>query len=66
MTCQRSFSLNYEVSLMLASRAAVDQMRLVEDAYRGRSRELTLAEWETRTRRQRYVDNVMRLTAALQ
>jgi cardiolipin synthase len=63
---QRSFSLNYEVSLMLASRAAVDQMRLVEDAYRGRSRELTLAEWETRTRRQRYVDNVMRLTAALQ
>jgi len=62
----RSFGLNYEVSLMMPHREVVAKMRRVEDAYRAVSRELTLAEWDTRPRRSRYVDNVMRLTAALQ
>jgi cardiolipin synthase len=41
-------------------------MRKVEDAYRALSRPLTLAEWDQRPARRKYVDNVMRLTAALQ
>lgn len=62
----RSFALNYEVSTMLYGGDVVARMRAVEDDYRGRSRELTLDEWLTRPRRAAYVDNVMRLTAALQ
>ena len=62
----RSFALNYEVSLMLLGPEVVARMRAVEDTYRSVSRELTLEEWEQRSRGSRYVDNVMRLTAALQ
>ncbi|RYU13141.1 cardiolipin synthase [Nocardioides iriomotensis] len=62
----RSFALNYEVSLMLLGPEVVKRMRAVEDAYRAVSSELTHAEWSGRTRGARYVDNVMRLTAALQ
>jgi cardiolipin synthase len=62
----RSFALNYEVSLMLLGPEIVGRMREVEDTYRSLSRELTLDEWRTRSRASRYVDNVMRLTSALQ
>ncbi len=62
----RSFGLNYEVSLMMLGSEVVDRIRLVEDTYRAKSRRLTLEEWEQRPGRLRYVDNVMRLTAALQ
>lgn len=62
----RSFGLNYEVSLMLPDPAVVTRLREVEDAYREISPELTLADWERRPARTKYVDNVMRLTAALQ
>ena len=62
----RSFALNYEISLMLIDREVVQRLRAVEDGYRNLSTELTLAQWLTRPARTRYVDNVMRLTAALQ
>ncbi|PKH41050.1 cardiolipin synthase [Nocardioides alpinus] len=62
----RSFALNYEVSLMLLGGEVVQQVRVVEDTYRSLSRELTLEEWQERSHRSRYVDNVMRLTSALQ
>jgi cardiolipin synthase len=62
----RSFALNYEISLMMLGSQTVREMRVVEDAYRERSRLLTLDEWNGRPGRTRYVDNVMRLTAALQ
>jgi cardiolipin synthase len=62
----RSFALNYEVSMMLYGGDVVARMRVVEDSYRAVSRELTLEEWQDRPRRAAYVDNVMRLTAALQ
>jgi cardiolipin synthase len=62
----RSFALNYEVSLMLLGPEVVARMRTVEDAYRALSSELTRDEWSRRSRGSRYVDNVMRLTAALQ
>ena len=44
----------------------VRDVRAVEDEYREMARELTLDEWRARPLRQRYVDNVMRLTSALQ
>ncbi len=62
----RSFALNYEVSLMLTGGDIVARFRAVEDSYRAVSRELTLTEWRQRPFRQRYLDNTMRLTAALQ
>jgi cardiolipin synthase A/B len=62
----RSFALNYEISVMFVGDAVMRRMREVEDGYRAVSRLLTLEEWEQRPWRQRYVDNVMRLTAALQ
>jgi cardiolipin synthase len=62
----RSFALNYEVSLMLLGGDVVARMREVEDGYRALSRELTEQEWSERSRGSRYVDNVMRLTSALQ
>ncbi len=62
----RSFALNYEVSLMLTGPGIVEGVREVEDTYRSLSRELTGAEWADRSRGSRYLDNVMRLTSALQ
>jgi cardiolipin synthase A/B len=62
----RSFGLNYEVSLMILGPDIVRRMRGVEDRYREGSRELTLDEWGRRSYRSRWLDNVMRLTAALQ
>jgi hypothetical protein len=41
-------------------------MRHAEDHYRSLSRELTLDEWLRRQLPKRYIDNVMRLTSALQ
>jgi cardiolipin synthase len=51
---------------MLLGPEVVSRMRQVEDTYRGLSRELTLDEWQSRSHGSRYVDNLMRLTAALQ
>lgn len=62
----RSFALNYEVSLMMPDPAVVAKMRRVEDAYRALSKELTLTAWQERSPGAKYVDNVARLTAALQ
>jgi len=62
----RSFALNYEISLMLLGTPVVTRMRAVEDTYRSLSHELTLEEWDRRPGRLKYVDNVMRLTSALQ
>jgi cardiolipin synthase len=62
----RSFALNYEVSLMMPDPAVVAKMRCVEDTYRALSRELTLDAWQERSPGAKYVDNVARLTAALQ
>ena len=62
----RSFALNYEVSLMLLGPEVVERMRTVEDGYRALSRELTHEAWAERSKGSRYVDNVMRLTSALQ
>ena len=62
----RSFALNHEVSMMLTGGDIVARFRKVEDDYRALSRELTIEEWRQRSKVQRYLDNTMRLTAALQ
>jgi cardiolipin synthase A/B len=51
---------------MCVSRSLTTAMRQVEDQYRALSHELTLDEWRRRPLWKRYVDNVMRLTSALQ
>lgn len=62
----RSFSLNYEMSLMIAHPQITRQVSDVALGYMELSRELTLEEWNQRSRGRRFVDNAMRLTATLQ
>ena len=62
----RSFVLNYEVVMMMTGPEVVARLAQVQDTYRALSTELTLEEWRGRGRGQRYLDNVMRLTATLQ
>ncbi|MBW4041810.1 MAG: cardiolipin synthase [Acidobacteria bacterium] len=62
----RSFTLNLEVSLMVRGRAFVDDLRQLEEGYRRASRRLTIEEWDARPLRTAVLDNVARLTAALQ
>ena len=62
----RSFQLDLEVMLMVCDRGFTDQLRAVEDGYRRISAELTLAEWSRRTAGHRLVDDLTRLTSAVQ
>jgi len=62
----RSFNLDFEVSMMCTGASFVAAMREVEDGYRAVSKELTLQEWNKRSLTQRWLDNVMRLTSAVQ
>ncbi|HEY9291325.1 MAG TPA: cardiolipin synthase [Microlunatus sp.] len=62
----RSFALDYEIMLLgLGEEVAASLNEVVAD-YRAHSTELTLEEWKRRPLRQRYLDNAMRLTSALQ
>jgi cardiolipin synthase A/B len=62
----RSFSLDLEISVMIKGSQFVQSLRRVEDSYRTRSRELTLDEWMRRPLRSKVLDNVARLTSAVQ
>lgn len=62
----RSFGLNLEISLLTRGQEFVEQLRAVEDRYRSQSRELTLEEWEKQPLRSTVLDNLARLTSALQ
>ncbi|OFS21979.1 phospholipase D-like domain-containing protein [Corynebacterium sp. HMSC04H06] len=62
----RSFGLNYESTMLVARGDLIDQLNQLAANYRSVSHELTLEEWNTRGFFRRYVDNVMRLTSALQ
>jgi cardiolipin synthase len=61
-----SFSLDLEITMMIKGSKFVQSLRRVEDSYRMRSRELTLDEWMRRSSRSKVLDNVARLTAAVQ
>ncbi|MGX6448135.1 cardiolipin synthase [Patulibacter sp. S7RM1-6] len=62
----RSFGLNLEATLLVSGPEFVARMREVEDRYRARSRELTLEEHRSRAWPGKVVDNLARLTSALQ
>ncbi|MFT4220967.1 MAG: cardiolipin synthase [Microbacterium sp.] len=62
----RSFGLNMEISLFVRGGEFVAEMRGVEEMYRELSRELTLEEWEKQPLRSTVLDNLARLTSALQ
>ncbi len=62
----RSFGLNMEISMLVRGQEFVQEMRTVEDMYRSLSRELTLEEWEKQPLRSTVLDNLARLTSALQ
>lgn len=62
----RSFGLNLEVSLLVHGRSFVSSLREIEGRYRSLSRELTLQEWSRQPLRSTMLDNLARLTSALQ
>ncbi len=62
----RSFGLNMEISMLVRGEEFVREMRAIEDGYRALSRELTRAEWEQQPLRSTVLDNLARLTSALQ
>ena len=62
----RSFSLDFEISVMIWGGTFLQRLRAIENDYRDKSRELTLEEWLARPALSRALDNVARLTAAVQ
>ncbi|MEN9936599.1 MAG: hypothetical protein RLZZ387_3178 [Chloroflexota bacterium] len=62
----RSFQLDLEVTLVAYDPAVVAKLRRIEEQYLARSRPLSLEEWRRRPRFTQFVDNMMRLTSALQ
>ena len=62
----RSFGLNLEISMLVRGEEFVRDMQRVEDAYRTLSRELTVEEWRRQPLRSTILDNLARLTSALQ
>lgn len=62
----RSFALDYEISLMGFGGTFVSDLKRIEHGYRSVCTELTAEAWARRPWPHRYVDNVLRLTSALQ
>ena len=62
----RSFSLDLEISVMVRGADFLTRLREIEDENRRMSRELTLDEWLARPVGVRVLDNLARLTAAVQ
>jgi cardiolipin synthase len=62
----RSFSLNAEISVMVHGRQLLSDLAALQNEYRASSRALTLDEWMTRPLAGRILDNIARLTAAVQ
>ncbi|QAY60021.1 cardiolipin synthase [Microbacterium protaetiae] len=62
----RSFGLNLEISMLVRGEEFVTEMRQVEQQYRELSREITLEEWLQQPLRSTVLDNIARLTSALQ
>ena len=63
---QRSFNLNFEISLLALGGAAVSELNDAVDSYLEDCTTLELDVWMKRPWPGRYVDNVARLTSALQ
>lgn len=63
---ERSFNLNMEVSMVVKGKPFVTEIDKVTEYYRENSRELTAEEWSKQPLRGRLLDNLARLTSALQ
>lgn len=62
----RSFELNHELSLVCYDRGFAKKMAKQTDIYLGRSKKLTINEWQKRKLPAQILDNIARLTSALQ
>jgi cardiolipin synthase len=62
----RSFSLNLEVSVLIASPTVAAELQACADDYRANSSELTLETWRQRKPHQRFIEGLARLTATVQ
>nr|WP_211344770.1 cardiolipin synthase [Klugiella xanthotipulae] len=62
----RSFSLNMEVSMMVHGESFVRALDEIVEGYRSNSRELTREEWRRHSIWSTMLDNLARLTSALQ
>lgn len=62
----RSFGLNYEITMMTGEGELMDSLIDLAAQYKDNSKLLTEEEWERRPWTRKYVDNVARLTSALQ
>lgn len=62
----RSFSLNFEVSMLVEGRGMVTQLDGIAEGYRRQSTTLTLEDWMARPRVAQLFDSIARLTSALQ
>ena len=62
----RSFSLNLEVSVLLADRGVASTLDALSWEYRASSRELTLETWLARKGHHKFLEGLARLTATVQ
>lgn len=62
----RSFTLDLEITVMVRGASFHRELTATQEEYRSHSRELTLEEWNQRGFFTRALDNVARLTAAVQ
>ena len=62
----RSFTLDLEITVMVRGAGFLEQLRATQEEYRTHSRELTLEEWSKRKFFPRVLDDLARLTAAVQ
>jgi cardiolipin synthase len=62
----RSFSLNLEVSVLIASARVAAHLEAFSQEYLANSSELTLATWRARKHHQRFIEGLARLTATVQ
>ena len=62
----RSFILNLEVTLICYAPSVVADLRKVEAVDLSRCNQVTLQEWQNRPTKEKFYENISRLTAALQ
>ena len=62
----RSFSLNNEITVLTLGSECVASLNEIMDSYKAESELLTKEAWASRSRIERWLDNVARLTAVVQ
>jgi len=61
----RSLYLNFEITLAVYDHAFTSQLRSLQEAYAAESSVMTLDHWTSRSRHQKFIDNVARLLSPL-